>query len=134
MTRITAFACALALMIAPPAVAQTDDEVEARLTPAVRACERAPEKGGTLDQALCYKDEAVRQDQRLHEVWKQVAHRLSPAGRLAMRKRERQWIKERDSRCHEEAAGDIGTTAAYMFNVCMANETIRRTMWLERVR
>ena len=121
-------------MIAPPAIAQTDDEVAARLTPAVHACEHSPEKGGTLDQALCYKDEAVRQDQRLNEVWTQVVNRLSLADRKAMRRSERQWINERDSTCHEEAAEGIGTTAAYMFNVCMANETIRRTMWLEKIR
>jgi uncharacterized protein YecT (DUF1311 family) len=131
MTRTAALASALALALAGHAYAQTDEQVAARLTPTVHACEHATDHSGTLDQALCYKDEAVRQDQRLNETWTQVIAKLSPDRREALRNDERHWIKERDKDCHDEAAGYINSTAAYMLNVCLTNETIRRTIWLE---
>jgi uncharacterized protein YecT (DUF1311 family) len=41
--------------------------------------------------------------------------------REALRRSERQWLKERDATCHNEAAAYINSTAAYMFNVFMTN-------------
>jgi uncharacterized protein YecT (DUF1311 family) len=131
MARIAAFAYAIALAFAGHAYGQTDEEVAARLTPAVHTCESARENSGTLQQALCYKDEVARQDQRLNKTWAEVISRLPPDRRETLRRSEREWIKQRDADCHDEAAGYINSTAAYMFNVCMANETIRRTIWLE---
>ena len=132
MARIAAFAYALALAFARHAYGQTDEEVAARLTPAVHTCERAQENNGTLQQALCYKDEVDRQDQRLNRTWAAVISGLSPDRRETLRRGEREWLKQRDADCHHEAAGYANATAAYMFNLCMANETIRRTIWLER--
>ena len=134
MSRVAPFAYAVALAFAGPACAQTDAQVEARLNPAVHECERSPESGGTMQQALCYKAEAARQDQQLNAVWARVINRLSPTHRDSLRRSERQWIKERDAECHDEAGDYVNSTAAYMFNVCLANETIRRTMWLENAR
>jgi len=104
------------------------------LTPMVHTCENSPGNGGTFEQALCYKDEAVRQGQRLNKTWIHVISKISRGRRKALRQDEQQWIKDRDDDCHDEAAGYINSTAAYMFNVCMANETIHRTMWLEGIR
>jgi uncharacterized protein YecT (DUF1311 family) len=134
MIRVAAFASALALGFAGCAYAQTDQEVSARLTPAVHACERLRESGGTVQQAICYRDEASRQDQQLNALWSRVIYRLAPADRAPLRRSERRWIRHRDAECRQEAAGYINSTAAYMFNVCMANETIRRTIWLEKSR
>jgi uncharacterized protein YecT (DUF1311 family) len=134
MIRAATFATALAFGFAACADAQTDQEVAARLTPAVHACERLPENGGTVEQAICYRDEAIRQDQQLNSLWRRVIYRLSPADRAPLRRSERRWVKDRDEECRQEAAGYINSTAAYMFNVCMANETIRRTIWLEKSR
>ena len=36
--------------------------------------------------------------------------------------------------CRQEAADYINATAAYMFNLCLTHETIRRTIWLEKLR
>jgi uncharacterized protein YecT (DUF1311 family) len=121
-------------MFAGCTYAQTDEEVAARLTPAVHACEDSPANGGTVEQAICYKDEASRQDQQLNDLWTRVMGRLSPAGRNRLRRSERVWIRERDDDCRQEAVGYINSTAAYMFNLCIADETIRRIMWLERSR
>jgi uncharacterized protein YecT (DUF1311 family) len=132
MTRLAAFGFIFALAIAKAANAQTDEEVTALLTPTVRTCEHAPENGGTLEQAICYRDEAVRQDQQLNDLWTRVVSGSSLAGREALRRSERRWIKERDATCHQEAAAYINSTAAYMFNVCMTHETIRRILWLKK--
>ena len=48
-----------------------------------------------------------------------------------MRRNERRWIQERGADCHEEAKTSIGSTSAYMWSHCVAEETIRRTLWLE---
>jgi uncharacterized protein YecT (DUF1311 family) len=136
MAHKAAFARVVALAFAGRAYGQTDAgptdaQVAARLTPTVHACEHSPDNGGTLQQALCYRDEAGRQDRRLNKTWTKVMRRLSPKRRQALRVSERQWIKERDEDCRDEADGYINSTAAYMFNVCVTNETIRRTLWLE---
>jgi uncharacterized protein YecT (DUF1311 family) len=131
MARTTAFASALALAFAGHAYGQTDAQVAARLTQTVHACESAPVNSGTLGQAICYKDEAARQDKRLNETWAQVIGRLPPDRLEALRRDERKWIKDRDDNCRDEAAAYVNSTAAYMFNVCMTDETIRRTIWLE---
>ena len=131
--RIAAPACILVLALAEPGYCQTDDEVAARLTPSVQTCEQAPENAGTFPQALCYKDELTRQDQQLNATWTQVTNRLAAARMEKLRRGERQWIKERDATCEREATEYVNATKAYMYNVCMTNETIRRIMWLEKV-
>ena len=126
-------ALAPCLALSVSAIAQTDEEVAARLSPAVHVCEKSPENGGTLQQAICYRDEAIRQDQRLNETWKRVVSRISHVRGDPLRRSERRWIIKRETECKEEAQDYINSTARYMFNVCMANEAIRRTMWLERL-
>jgi len=135
MTRKAAFACLLAF--AAPAYAQTDAQVAARLTPALHACENAPEHGGTLPQAICYRDEAARQDRRLNDTWARVVASLPVARKEALRNSERRWIKQRDADCREESDeqdGFVSTTTKYMFNACIADASIRRTLWLEHFR
>ena len=134
MGRISASAFALALAFCGRAYAQTDAQVAERLTPTVHACEKSPENSGTFEQALCYKDEVARQNDKLNETWTHVIERLSPNRRKALRISERRWIKERDNDCRAEATDYINSTASYMFNVCAANATIRRTIWLETFR
>lgn len=127
---------ALSIILAgiSPAAAQSDNEVESRLTPALHLCETAPQNGGTLQQAECYRDEDVRQDRRLNETWKGALARLLPYQRDKLRRDERIWIKKRRDICRDEESEYVNSTAAYMFEVCMANAAIRRTIWLERIR
>ena len=135
MIRITYLAHFLA--IAAPAYAQTDEEIAARLTPAVHQCESAPENGGTMQQAICYGYEAARQDRQLNATWARVIARLPLARRVALRQSERRWIRRRDEDClieSEEQGRNFSSTAKYMYNVCFANASIRRTIWLEHFR
>jgi uncharacterized protein YecT (DUF1311 family) len=131
MVRSAAFL--LVLLLTGSAHVQTEEQVSARLTPTVHACEESPENSGTLSQAPCYKDEAVRQDQDLNRTWINLIRRVSSTRRAFLRRDERQWIKDRDEDCHGEASAYINSTASYVFNVCMVKETIRRTIWLEHV-
>jgi uncharacterized protein YecT (DUF1311 family) len=132
MVRPAAMIYALVLAVGWPACAQTDRDVAARLTPEVRACEQAPENSGTLQQALCYKDEDTRQDKRLNDLWAQVMSSISPARRQNLRANERRWVEQRDEDCKDEANAYINSTAAYMYNRCYAEESIRRIIWMER--
>jgi uncharacterized protein YecT (DUF1311 family) len=134
MTRAVTFALALTLAFAARADAQTDKEVAARLTSALHVCESSQYSEGALEQALCYKDEAARQDQRLNDVWAAAMKSVSPAHREALRRSERRWMKQRDETCNEEAEGYIDSTTGFMFNLCVTNASIRRTIWLEKVR
>jgi len=134
MLRASAPLILLALLSTTPANAQTDEEVAARLTAEVHSCEKSPENGGTLEQAFCYKDEAVRQDKKLNKTWISLMGRVTTTRQVVLRRSERRWIKERDGDCHKAASDYINSTYAYMFNVCVVDETIRRTMWLEQVK
>ncbi len=129
MARKAVFVFALALAFAGPAFGQTDEQVATRLTPTLHACDRAADI--PLEQAYCYQAELARQEKRLNATWAQVIGRRPPEQREALRRSERQWIKDRDKDCRDEAADYVHATAALMFNVCMTNEAIRRTMWLE---
>ena len=132
MALSTSFALIAAL--GAPVFEQTDAEVAARHTPAVYACERSPDHTGTLDQAICYRDEVVRQDRRLNQTWQRVIARLTPVRRTTLRRNERAWIKSRDVECAGEADDYINSTRAYMHNSCIVDADIRRTIWLEKLR
>jgi uncharacterized protein YecT (DUF1311 family) len=131
MKRILTVAALIIIRAAPGAAATSmpdDDAWKQSLTPEVQACENDPNNGGTFQQAICYRDELARQDARLNTVWQQL-----PEGRRArLRAKERQWISERDKDCKDVADGYINSTAAYMFNTCMVEETINRINWIEQ--
>jgi uncharacterized protein YecT (DUF1311 family) len=120
------------IVLARPALAQTEHEIAGRLTDTLRECERLPENSGTVDQAICYNDEVTRQDERLNNTWRRFTADLPTAELKDLRLDERMWIKQRDEECRHEKSYYINATAAYMFNLCLAREDIRRTIWLER--
>jgi len=114
------------LALTETAHAQGDQEIAAQISRELRACEHDPAKGGTFQQAVCYSEEAKRQDQRLNETWK----RLPPSRRAALLGGEREWIKRRDAVCQDAAADYRNSTANYMYGTCYVNETIKRRLWL----
>jgi len=64
-------------------------------------------------------------------MWKHVIAEIPESRLKSLRRSEHQWIGERDQECRREKNFYINSTAAYMYNVCMAREDIRRTIWLE---
>jgi uncharacterized protein YecT (DUF1311 family) len=112
----------------------SDDAIHAHYTAALHACENAPENGGTFQQAMCMFAEDQRQDKALNAVWARVMARLDARRSAELRANQRQWIKDRAASATEDAAGAINSTAKYMYNASYADETIRRTIWLEHLR
>ena len=124
---------AVLLFVSSRVYAQSDAEVAARISPALEKCQSAFENGGTFQQAMCEGAEASRQDQQLNKTWARVIVSLPPAEKKALRDKQRAWISQRDSDCQSEANDYANSTAKYMFAACIVDETIRRTMWLERL-
>lgn len=107
-------------------------EIERRYTPAYLACRNR--RGAAMSE--CNTAEFEVQDARLNRTWVRVMTGLPSDGRRhALRLLERQWIKERDRACRALASRDAAAERrSGDGSLCLLNATIRRTMWLERVR
>jgi uncharacterized protein YecT (DUF1311 family) len=83
----------------------------------------------------CNTAELKVQDERLNRTWVRVMTGLPDDRRHALRLLERKWIKERDRACAALAESDaVAEWLSGDRTACLVNATIRRTMWLERVR
>jgi len=103
-------------------------EIDARYTPAHRRCLARPDLN-TMLHDQCNGQEMKRQDARRNAVWAKTARQP------ALRNAERAWIAERQKHCllqSKEAEG--GSLEAIEYSACMIDETIRRTIWLEKLR
>jgi uncharacterized protein YecT (DUF1311 family) len=121
--------------IATPLAAQSDADVERRYSKDYTRCMESSEGASTYGMQACIGKEYVKRDAELNSVYKRVMARLSPAKQKTLRQSQRQWIKRRDAIALEEAAeweGGTGAPAAY--NLALMQETVRRTIWLERYR
>jgi uncharacterized protein YecT (DUF1311 family) len=107
-------------------------EIERRYTPAYLACRNR--RGAAMGE--CNTAELKVQDERLNRTWVGVMTGLpSDARRHALRLLERKWIKDRDRACRALANPDAAVEWRNGDgSACLLNATIRRTMWLERVR
>jgi len=115
--------------------ARSDTDLEARLTPAYREC---LDRNGTATypQALCLGEEAVRQDARLTAQWRHMLEGMPASRARLLRQDQRRWIAQRDVGCKAEVAADgvINSTAKLVYNSCYLDITVRRIMFLKRVR
>lgn len=106
--------------------------VEARYSPSLNEC---IDHAGYADFAMtdCYDAELSVQDGRLNQAYKMVMTRLSPQRKTELRNAERAWIKKRDLNCELHAAPEAGGTLYnVMLSSCLVNETIQRTIVLEK--
>lgn len=120
------------LTLADPA--PSHPEIDARYTSPYRRCLARPDLN-TILRDQCNAQEMKRQDARLNAVWAVTFKRLPPARQPALRSAERAWIADRQKHCllqSKEAEG--GTLEAIEYSSCMVDETIRRTIWLEKLR
>lgn len=120
------------LTLADPA--PSHPEIDARYSSPYRRC-LARSDLNTILHDQCNGQEMKRQDARLNAVWAAVFKRFDPASKPALRSAERAWIAERQKHCllqSKEAEG--GTLEAIEYSSCMVDETIRRTIWLEKLR
>ncbi len=130
------FVIGLALVVASTGVvaARQPTEVERRYTPAYDACMTHGDAGQGVTVAMrdCNDAELVRQDSALNVAYRQAMARRAPAQQAELRKQERLWIAHRDKICAPEVDG--GTAALLNSDGCYLDETIRRTIWLEKLR
>ena len=112
-----------------------DAVIHARYTPHLEACQNAPYAGAVVAESQCMAAEDKRQDEALNAVWRQVMAHLDASRREALRSLERQWIKDRKSSATQDSA-DLADfpSRALMYGTSYADETIRRTLWLEKLR
>lgn len=113
-----------------PIEGPVDPQVIARYTPALDACK--DKAGITNDIALCYKAEFARQDAALNSAWAKALSRVALDDKASLRVAQRAWVKARDPFCNQVTkAFEGGTMAGLEWWDCLAELTIRRTLWLE---
>jgi uncharacterized protein YecT (DUF1311 family) len=107
-------------------------EIERRYSPIYQACRNR--RGVALGE--CNSTELKAQDDLLNRTWVRVMTALpSDQRRHALRLLQRKWIKDRDRACRALADPDLDSDwKGGDMSACLLNATIRRTMWLERVR
>lgn len=136
MTRTIALILTFAALTgAGPALAQTDSQVDARYTAAFKTCMKTGDAAGGVTSAMmsCLGEENMRQDARLNGAYKAAMQRLNAAQKTQLRNAERAWIGQRARRCdsaQQEAGG--GSASGLVYSNCFLDETIRRTIWLQR--
>lgn len=89
----------------------------------------------TSDAAQCLEAEFARQDKALGLAWKAAFARTKGPKHAALLTAQRQWIARRDPFCRklsDEYSG--GTIAPVIWSSCRVETTIRRTMWLEKLK
>ena len=125
------------LSVAGAAGAQTQAQVERRYSAVYDRCLATGDaaRGVTSAMMSCTGAEIERQDARLNQAYRMAMMRLTPAARTRLRASERRWIAQRDRGCRRSARTYEGGTAAGLnYSGCILDETVKRTMWLERYR
>jgi uncharacterized protein YecT (DUF1311 family) len=119
-------------MVQTPEEGPLDPNVEGRYTAAFAACQKSAQT--TSDNADCFVAEFVRQDAALNRTWQAVFPRIPAQQRPLLRAAQRRWLAARDPFCRKESDGFSGGTIAPVIYVsCRTEQTIRRTLWLEKL-
>lgn len=122
---------ATALPQTPPALDITEADVEAQLSPALKACLNSGDaaKGVSLAMGACVRDELAVQDARLNAAYKSAMAKRGPVEQATLRAEERAWIQRRDAECEEQRTG--GTIDMVEVPMCVLHETVRRRITLQ---
>lgn len=137
MALFTLLAAAMPPLMAASAPPLTRADIDRRYTPAYKSCLDSGEAARGVQYAMndCANSEYERQDARLNQAYVMVMRRLVPPAKLRLRALQRDWIKTRDRKCTADSAEYRGGSIAPMiFSLCLTDETIRRTLWLETYR
>lgn len=128
--RVLIILCAV-LLVVSPAGAQSQAQIERRYTPDYNQCMDASE-GVTAAMMDCIGAEIDRQDARLNQAYVMVIRPLPRAKKDRLRGLQRAWIRQRDAKCSRSASAEGGgSLAGIVYNGCILDETIRRTIYLE---
>lgn len=122
--------CLMAFIVAGQAFAEADHGVWKRYSPAYRAC--SYKTGGSYTRIMrCEQVEIQYQDHVLNETYTRIMRKLPPDKRLILRNLEREWILLRDNKC-PSPSDELGLSGIVDALQCRLDETIHRTLWLER--
>ena len=91
--------------------------------------EEHPDEGYGFE--VCEAQELSRQNAALTEAYRKAVARLSQEPQASLARSQRQWSVDSSKTCHATAA-DKAADQSYVG--CMIDETIRRTIWLEKLR
>lgn len=129
MKRFGFFACAIVATVFSTASVASPSDIDKRKSRAYSACIDAS-GGVTVEMLDCNGAELDMQDARLNQAYRMVMARLAPAQKTHLRTLQRKWLVTRERRCSfPEETGTLGTV---MRSGCFLDETIARTIWLER--
>lgn len=119
--------------VTDPVEGPLDPVVGQRYTAQWKACqERAI---STRAHETCFAAEFARQDKRLNRTWRLTLARVEPKLRGHLLAAQQKWVSERDPFCRSQSDRFRGGTIVPIVYVdCRVEQTIRRTIWLERLR
>jgi uncharacterized protein YecT (DUF1311 family) len=122
------------------AQAQSKAEIERRYSRIYDRCVNGagdhPMQGTGYANLDCSKGEMDRLDQVLNRTYRAKMARLAAPQKIALRQTQREWLRQRDQKCggFEAAQALTDPTDESADPWCMMDETIRRTISLERKR
>ena len=114
-------------LCAAPAFAQSDDEIEARLSARYDRCLDVAET--TIAMVKCNTDELVGRDAELNQAYRALMAQSGATAAAGFRRSQRAWLSTRDSDCAAEAGQ--GSLARVTTAQCVLRKTVQRTLWLE---
>ncbi len=118
------------ILAASTASAQSQAEVDKRLTMAYKQCLN---NAGGYALTNCMNEELDRQDKALNQRYKAVMAKLTKPKQADLRNRQRQWIKDRDAKCELQQT-ESGVMSAQPWIECQIDEKVKRIIWLEKYR
>ncbi len=128
----------IALLLAnAPAETLQSAAMAQRYTKAYHACMDNGDAGRGVQPAMngCAFEEYQRQDAALNQIYGRVMKARAAPGKAKLRTAQRIWIKKRDGICiTERDKYEGGSIAPLVYFSCMSDETIKRTIWLEKQR
>jgi uncharacterized protein YecT (DUF1311 family) len=120
-------------MAITPEEGPTDPAIQRRYTAKFDACQKRART--TPENATCFEAEFPRQDAVLNRTWTATLARLPGAQHKRLVEAQREWIAARDPFCKRQSDDFSGGTIAPIVYVdCRVELTIRRSIWLERLR
>jgi uncharacterized protein YecT (DUF1311 family) len=133
---ILSFAVMATTWVGPAHAKDSRTAITARYTKAYDECMNTGDaaQGITPAMRLCVSQELDRQDARLNRTYAMVMKRQNTQGKAALRFSQRGWIIKRDKQCRAEADEyEGGTIMPQIYTGCLVDETISRTIWLEKI-
>ncbi len=119
---------ALILLLSASAPSAIEQEIDRRLSPGFNPCIDAA-SGVTVSTMSCIGLEIDRQHEALNRTFRGIISKLPRGAGNRLRASQRAWVRARDRRCWHKGPGTLEVVIA---KHCILNETIRRTIWLER--